>query len=300
MPASQPANTTQLTQTIHDTQANSVLAQKIDLGSSGKAQGLLIKGTGSFPASTTELDKHLTLWGSNAAGANKLFSVGFGTPTYTESWYMLGRGDLVGTNTSISQGGSPNAGGSQAFNSVSATGAGQVRGFVQTGENLNNNTVANDFSNTQVAVTINKTDHYGRWDLSRSVTTAALVTDTYALASFKRTNQSNHAGATLNAGGQVILAQNVRTQTLGTVTDTVDVIKAVQDASSTGDIIAAYSGATKHFSVKSNGLPAWVAADTQSTVGAAGAASALPVLPTGYLKIDVSGTTKVVPYYDAA
>jgi hypothetical protein len=213
---------------------------------------------------------------------------------------MLGRGDLVGTNTSISQGGSPNAGGSQAFNSVSATGAGQVRGFVQTGENLNNNTVANDFSNTQITVTVNKIDHYGRWDLSRSVTTGNIVTDTYALASFKRTNVSSHAGATLNAQGQVVLAQNVRTQTLGTVTDTVDVIKAVQDASSTGDIIATYSGATKHFFVKSNGLPAWVTADTQSTVGAAGAASALPLLPSGYTKIDVNGTTFVQPYYAAS
>lgn len=41
--------------------------------------------------------------------------------------------------------------------------------------------------------------------------------------------------------------------------------------------------------------------DTQSTVGAAGGASALPATPTGYLKFKVNGTTTfVVPYYAAS
>ena len=35
----------------------------------------------------------------------------------------------------------------------------------------------------------------------------------------------------------------------------------------------------------------------QGTVGAAGAASALPATPTGYFKIKVNGSTFVVPYY---
>jgi hypothetical protein len=35
----------------------------------------------------------------------------------------------------------------------------------------------------------------------------------------------------------------------------------------------------------------------QGTVGAAGAASALPANPTGYFKIKVNGSTFVVPYY---
>lgn len=41
-------------------------------------------------------------------------------------------------------------------------------------------------------------------------------------------------------------------------------------------------------------------ADTQSTVGAAGGASALPATPTGYIKAIVNGTTVVIPYYAAA
>lgn len=37
--------------------------------------------------------------------------------------------------------------------------------------------------------------------------------------------------------------------------------------------------------------------DTQTTVGAAGAASALPATPTGYAVITIGGTDYVLPYY---
>jgi len=39
---------------------------------------------------------------------------------------------------------------------------------------------------------------------------------------------------------------------------------------------------------------------TQTTVGAAGAASAPPANPTGYVKIKVGGTVYVIPYYNAS
>ena len=39
---------------------------------------------------------------------------------------------------------------------------------------------------------------------------------------------------------------------------------------------------------------------TQATVGSAGAASALPGAPTGYLKIKVAGTLRVIPFWDQA
>lgn len=38
--------------------------------------------------------------------------------------------------------------------------------------------------------------------------------------------------------------------------------------------------------------------NTATTVGAAGAASALPAAPLGYLQIVVNGTTVKVPYYN--
>jgi hypothetical protein len=40
--------------------------------------------------------------------------------------------------------------------------------------------------------------------------------------------------------------------------------------------------------------------DTQSTVGSAGGASALPGVPTGYIKIKIGGTLRVMPFWDQA
>jgi hypothetical protein len=40
--------------------------------------------------------------------------------------------------------------------------------------------------------------------------------------------------------------------------------------------------------------------ETQTTVGAAGGASALPATPTGYMKIMMGSTEVVIPYYAAS
>jgi len=42
------------------------------------------------------------------------------------------------------------------------------------------------------------------------------------------------------------------------------------------------------------------ATGSQATVGSAGGAAALPATPTGYLKLKVSGTSFVIPYYAAS
>jgi|TARA_B100000902_G_scaffold2501_1_gene3168 hypothetical protein len=39
---------------------------------------------------------------------------------------------------------------------------------------------------------------------------------------------------------------------------------------------------------------------TQSTIGSAGGASAIPGAPTGYLKVKIAGTLRVIPFYDQA
>jgi hypothetical protein len=46
--------------------------------------------------------------------------------------------------------------------------------------------------------------------------------------------------------------------------------------------------------------PVLTAALTQTTVGAAGGATALPATPTGYLKLSINGTVFAVPYYAAS
>jgi hypothetical protein len=65
------------------------------------------------------------------------------------------------------------------------------------------------------------------------------------------------------------------------------------DSGSRFDNLSIY---TPSFSVSSGGLAAF--GQTQTTVGAAGAASAVPATPTKYLKVqDGSGNTYVIPAF---
>jgi hypothetical protein len=70
----------------------------------------------------------------------------------------------------------------------------------------------------------------------------------------------------------------------------------------TGLSLDVRSGSASLWAVTSAGLPQWVAtANQQTTVGAAGGASALPATPTKYFKIvDSAGTTLVIPAYAAS
>lgn len=70
----------------------------------------------------------------------------------------------------------------------------------------------------------------------------------------------------------------------------------------TGNTISAVDATAEVFAVTAAGLPKWsAAANAQTTVGAAGAASALPATPAKYLKVqDSSGTTYVIPAYAAS
>jgi hypothetical protein len=61
------------------------------------------------------------------------------------------------------------------------------------------------------------------------------------------------------------------------------------------------SAATVLFAIDAGGFPKWTAAKAQTTVGAAGGASALPATPTKYLQVkDSAGTTLIIPAYAAA
>lgn len=60
-----------------------------------------------------------------------------------------------------------------------------------------------------------------------------------------------------------------------------------------------YTNGVQKFAINSAGRPRFDGG-TQTTVGAAGGASALPATPTGYIIIDVGGTEYVMPYYPKA
>jgi hypothetical protein len=57
------------------------------------------------------------------------------------------------------------------------------------------------------------------------------------------------------------------------------------------------TGADK-FSIRQDGKLVFTTGITSSTRGVAGAAQALPSNPTGYLQVEISGFTKLIPYYE--
>lgn len=67
--------------------------------------------------------------------------------------------------------------------------------------------------------------------------------------------------------------------------------------SGTKKLIDTRVGGTTLFSILNTGRIQYVSGNTGTTVGAAGGASAPPATPTGYLLIDIGGTTFKVPYY---
>ena len=58
------------------------------------------------------------------------------------------------------------------------------------------------------------------------------------------------------------------------------------------------AGGTK-FAVKPSGQLVFGSGLTQTTRGTAGAATTLPSNPTGYLTVEINGSTKVIPYYES-
>lgn len=71
-------------------------------------------------------------------------------------------------------------------------------------------------------------------------------------------------------------------------------------AAQTADSISVQNSAGSGvWGVTAAGFMKYISGNTATTVGAAGAASALPANPTGYLKIDIGGTEYKVPYYAA-
>jgi hypothetical protein len=78
--------------------------------------------------------------------------------------------------------------------------------------------------------------------------------------------------------------------------DEADLLKFVYDATTPYMEI----GNSKNLRMGNGSRLYWPTTERQATVGAAGAATALPAQPTGYLKVSVAGVEMVVPYYAAS
>lgn len=300
------ANVTGLNVTVGNTQSNAdVGGIEVGIGTSGAAYGLRIFGTGS--TATTDEDKHLILWGNTAANANTVLSVGNGT-TFAETVTVRASGSIETaptdnnfslrilptaiTSSDVFVISSPSTFTSGDFMAFATSGSSDWRGSLISATGSSFDIIGTLTARTVPVVDVNH--------LRNSTRTSGTTADDFDFASFVRRSTQNGAGGTLTAAGSVGYFENQATQTAGTLTDSVVVLQLTQDADSTGALLETYNGATRHFAVTNGGLPSWVSADTQATVGSAGGASALPATPTGYAKIDVNGTTKIVPYYDAA
>jgi hypothetical protein len=304
--------------TASNTNAAQIALLTLNIGTSTNVMGLLIKGTGSTTGGALGTgENHMTVWGNTASNSNKALSVGNGT-SFTESVAMFCSGQMTLTpsnannyaalliNTNIASGhllkfGMALAAGTAVTGAFISTGQGSLPGQNPTISTLHNYIVWEYYigNTSTTSYTTARSEDYMRTRHDRLHGNNS-VTDNYVLATFVRDTRKNGTGTTLSQGS-VIRAENSVTQTSGTLTDTVTVATLVQDSTGTGSILETYLDSTRHFAVTNAGLPSWVAADSQGTVGAAGAGSALPATPTGYLKVDVVGTgTVVVPYYAAS
>jgi hypothetical protein len=79
-------------------------------------------------------------------------------------------------------------------------------------------------------------------------------------------------------------------------TGTIQCALYVGNSTTTGILVQGGSGSPTAL-VCAGGLLGFTSCPVQTTVGAAGSASALPSLPTGYLPISINGTVYVIPYY---
>ncbi len=126
----------------------------------------------------------------------------------------------------------------------------------------------------------------------------------------------SNRGISLNAGSTPRLTAFVTTGNVGVNTSTTDPSAqfAVYSSSSSkiAGVFRAASSATTDIVQMQNNLGTVLSALdasgrfyaptalTQSTVGAAGGASALPATPSGYLKVNINGTERIIPYYPAS
>jgi len=84
--------------------------------------------------------------------------------------------------------------------------------------------------------------------------TTGTKADDFNLVYMKRTSVQNGVDGTFTQAGSVLKLENVATQTAGTLTDTVDVLRLVQSSTiSTGNIIQGYKGATAVFTIDKDG-----------------------------------------------
>lgn len=222
----------------------------IDLSSTGTGSGIVISRSGTNVSSSAirVLYNSATVVGTGVEGI--LFEGAITTPTTTSVYPFSTFKTSIASTSSIpatvqvqyqqntaNESSFPVESGSMLYAGIFVSGSGtqsvntMAYGWRQTSA-LSKGIFG--FNTTTEARTTDANRIYQR----RTLSSAATQTDTFSVFNIRRESISNNASATLNAGGSVMKLENISTQTLGTLNDSVDVLQIVQDADSTGNPIS--------------------------------------------------------------
>jgi hypothetical protein len=117
--------------------------------------------------------------------------------------------------------------------------------------------------------------------------TAATTIGALALGAARRILRVNAAGTDIEWSTEVFLPNSTAI--------------VARNAANGADLNVISVDSTDRLQLHANNVPVVIdSAQVATTVGAAGAAAALPETPTGYLLVRIAGATVQLPYYDVA
>jgi hypothetical protein len=251
--ASPAASTVFHTITANNTNANNTALMSLQIGTSAKVQGLMIKGTGS--STTGDIGTgivHASLWANVSSSTVKVLSIANGT-SYTERAYIAADGSasfsnagvtisaaglvtLIGTSPGLTVNLQNATSGTMITLGSTTSGSNSSTGIACSSAYNGGGTASRVFNlnPTQAMTSANNTDQY-LLQFSPSVTSANTITSTGVVVHMKRAaSTSSNASANFTASGPVCLIDQTYTQTTGTLAVTGVLLQLTQASSCTG------------------------------------------------------------------
>lgn len=193
--------------------------------------------------------------------------------------------DNSGVTVALAAAGSLSSTSAYKFNA--ATGKAGLYGWRNVGDTTRTLLLTNESTSTSVATDVNLQANNGTYNPGVSVVATSTTAGSYAeLGAFNAQARVSWDGKALITGSTSVTLDGGATY--------------IQNSTAANSYINGAGGLTYlYHAYFLTGPPRWDSGLVQSTVGAAGAASALPANPVAYIKIaDVSGNVYVVPAYN--
>ena len=295
----------------------------------GTNKGLIVKGATS---QTADLIQTLDSSGTITGGANPVGQTYTGSTTNIFSTFSSSTSNpITGTIYGVGAGGTPTATTFQlTLTSASSLAVGDfvtVTGLTYTGLNPNGVYIVTGVSNTgtfYIQYGLSSTPGtvgFGSATVAaavqasitpRSIGTKGLVVKALANQVNNLQEWQDSTGSTLSridpsgriatAGNLAVGSTSIITTNQAQITSTsaTNIGLVVKGAASQSANLQEWQDSTPSLvaAVRSDGKLKFIAGNTATTVGATGAASALPALPVGYLQVDIGGTLYKIPYYN--